>query len=153
MRRPGLTFIELIVILAILALLATFVIPTFDLILNQLELNTAISQVQDLLRLTEQRTVTEQKNYYVSFNTGGQIITQYVENTSGGSDQVVSTITLPSSIVVDSLAFGGATTVRFATTGAPSVSGSLVLLDTGRIRHRKIDVRPSGSVVADGSEY
>ena len=154
MRKPGYTFIELVVVTALLALLATFTIPTFQLLLSQFELTTSVGQVGDLLRLSEQRTVSEQKVYYVSLVTGGQTLTQYLQTTP--SDQSVGTLVLPSAIVVESLTFGTAQSlysVKFTTAGAPQVSGTVVLHDTVRDRRRTVVVTPSGAINTSGPEY
>lgn len=153
-RKRAFTFIELLVIVGIVALLAAFTVPTYQLILSQLQLSEATSQVGDFIRLSEQKTVTEQKTYGVTLTAGGNIISQTLTTVSGTTTTVtvVSTLTLPSNIVVSSASFGSSSSVTFTTAGAPSLSGSLVLNDTVRSRNRQISVRPSGEVVA-GPEY
>ena len=140
--QKGYTLIELILAVGLIALLAAFTVPTFQLILSQLQLSTATSQTGDLLRLAEQRTVTEQQIYSVAFTAGSATVTE----TLAGS--ALYTLTLPSNIVVDSANFGvGVSTVQFTTAGAPSTSGNMVLHDTIRNVYRQIDVRPSGAII------
>ena len=59
--KSGFTLIELVVVVALLAVVAAVAIPTYQLLLSQAQLNSATTQVADLMRLQEQKTVTEQK--------------------------------------------------------------------------------------------
>lgn len=152
-RSRGYTLIELLITVGILALLASFVIPVFELILSQLQLSTATNDVAELMRHTNQKTVTEQVIYGVTLTSGASTIPQFLYNTSTGSKTVQSTYSLPSNIRLDTVDFSGNTDIRFSTSGAPNASGTLVLLDTSRGRHRVITVRPSGAVFVNQSEY
>ncbi len=141
-KRSAFTMIELLLVVGILGVLAAFTVPTFQIILSQLQLSTATTQVTDLLRLSEQKTVTEQQIYSISAAAGATTVTQ-----KQGSS-IIYTLVLPSNIVVSDSNFGGTTTVTFTTAGAPSVSGYLTLRDVVRGRTRQIDVRPSGAIIA-----
>ena len=147
MSKKAYTLVELVVAMSILALHAAFIIPTYQLILSQLQLNTAVTQVSELLRLSEQKTVTEQQIYSVDIVVNGSSITQ-----KRNPSTIVTTLNLPTYVVISTVSFGGASNVAFTTAGSPSVSGSFVLKDTSRNRSRQIDIRPSGAIIA-GAEF
>lgn len=152
--KRAFTLLELVVVTGLIALLTAFALPTYQLILTQLELNSATTQVTDFLRLTEQKTITEQVVYYVVLTAPSTTLTQY--KTQSGGNVVTATLTLPSSIQVDSLHFGSglpSNQLAFSTTGAPNISGYLVLKDISRIKYREIDVKPSGGILDNSSEY
>jgi prepilin-type N-terminal cleavage/methylation domain-containing protein len=152
-RRRAFTLIELLVTVGILTLLAAFIVPVFELMLSQLQLATATNDVAELMRQTNQKTVTEQVIYGVTFTSGASTIPQFLYNTSNGTKTIQSTYTLPSNICIDTVSFSSNTDIRFSTSGAPNASGYVVLVDTVRNRRREIDLRPSGSVFANQSEY
>ena len=153
MRKPAYSLVELVVAVAVLSMLASFIIPTYQLILAQLKLNSAVTQVADFVRLTEQKTVTEQLIYGVTFTTNATTIPQFLYNTVTGAKTTQTTITLPSNIVISSVNFSGNSDVRFSTSGAPNVSGNVVIRDIIRNRHRVVEVKPSGAIFANQAEY
>jgi prepilin-type N-terminal cleavage/methylation domain-containing protein len=152
-RRKAFTVLELLIVVGILALLSGFTIPTFQLLLAQVQLSTASSDMEELLRLTQQKTVTEQNIYGVTLIPGATTVPRFRYNPLDGTKTIQETYTLPSSIRLDTVNLVGETDIRFSTSGAPNVSGDVVLLDVDRTRRRRIDIRPSGAVFANQSEY
>lgn len=130
--------------MVILASLALFTIPTYQLVLSQVELNGAVNDVTDFIRHAAQRTVTEQIVYGVTMNSGASSIVMYQLN--GNTKTTVATQNLPTNMQVGTVSFGGATSVSFTTVGAPSVSGFLTIKDVNRNKSREIDIRPSGNI-------
>ena len=150
--KRGFTLIELLISMLILAALATFTIPTYQLILTQLQLNSAAEQVADTIRLSSQKTVTEQMVYGVRLNAGATTIPQVrIEN--DGSATVTGTYNLPANTIIDTVDFSGATEIHFSTAGAPNYSGTLTIRDTVRNRRRTIEVRPSGNIRTSATEF
>lgn len=152
MKRPAFTLIELLVVSGLLALLAAFTVPTYQIIVSQLQLSNSTEQIADFIRLTEQKTVTEQKIYGITLTSGATTVPQFLYNVSNGAKTTQTTLSLPSYISISSETFTG-TDVRFATSGAPNVSGYLVVTDNVRSRSRKIEVRPSGAILVTGGEF
>jgi len=152
-RLSAFTLIEALVSVAILALVATFVVPTYQLILSQLQLNSATAQVADFIRLAEQKTVTEQQTYGVTFTTSATSVPLYLYNANTNSKTTQTTLTLPSDISITEVSLGGSNDVTFATSGAPSVSGYIILTDSVRSRSREIDIRPSGAIINNEAEF
>jgi prepilin-type N-terminal cleavage/methylation domain-containing protein len=149
--RRGFTIVELMVSVTLLAVLATFTIPTYQLLLSQQQLNSAVDQVSDLVRFAAQRTVTEQSVYGFSVVAGASSVTVFQVNTLN-QNVTVQTLTLPSNIEVGTVSFSGNSNIRFSTAGAPSTSGSFTLLDTVRNKTRTIEVRPSGNIRTNTGE-
>lgn len=151
--RRGLTLIEMVVVTGILVLIAAFVTPTYQLILSQLQLNATVEQVAEHIRLAQQKTVTEQQIYGVTFTAGATTIPLFLYNPNSGTKTTQSTVTMPAYITIYQVNFSGQSDIRFATSGAPTYSGNLVLRDTIRQKNRRIEIRPSGTVITSGAEY
>jgi prepilin-type N-terminal cleavage/methylation domain-containing protein len=152
-RRKGFTLLELVVVMGLLVLIGSFTIPTYQVLLSQLQLSSAVDQVAGQIRLAQQKTVTEQSIYGVTFTSGANTIPLFLYNTSNGNKTTQSTISLPTYITIDTVSFSNNADVRFATSGAPNYSGYLTLKDTVRSKSRKIEIRPSGTVLTSGAEF
>lgn len=149
--KRGFTVIELMVSIALMAILATFTVPTYQLLLSQQQLNSAVDQTSDLIRYAAQRTVTEQVVYGFTVTAGATTLTVFQVDGSG-NNVTVQTLALPSNIQVGTVSFSGNSSIRFSTAGAPSVSGSFTLRDTIRSKSRTIEVRPSGNIRTNTGE-
>lgn len=156
--RRAYTLVELLITISVLSMLAVFTVPTYQMVLSQLQLGSAAESVADFIRLTEQRTVTEQKPFGITLTANATSIRQFVYNTANGqktypSDAALQTHVLPSNIIISQVNFSGASDIRFAASGAPNVSGNVVLTDTIRNRSRRVEIRPSGTVFANQGEF
>lgn len=150
MIRRAFTLVELLISVLVLALVASFTIPTYQLLLSQQQLNAAVDQSSDFIRYAAQQTVTEQVVYGFTVNTNGTNITMF--KIVGTTQTTVKTLTLPSAIQIGTVSFSGNTSIRFTTAGAPSASGYFTLYDTIRNKSRSVEVRPSGNVRTNTSE-
>lgn len=153
MRKRGFSLVELLITIGLLSLIAVFVLPTYQLIMAQFQLSEAAQQVESFIRLTQQKTVTEQQIYGITLTANATTIPQYIYDTESGTKTNQSTYALPSSVKIGSVNFSGNTEIRFSPSGSPNYSGYLVLNDTIRNRNRRIDIRPSGSVIGNQNEY
>jgi Tfp pilus assembly protein FimT len=147
------SLIELLITVALLTLIASFIVPNYQILLSQYQLSGAATQTAEFFRLTEQKTVTEQKIYGVTLTANASTITQFLYNTTNGSKTTQATLSYPTNIKIGQVSFSNNTDIRFATSGAPNVSGYVVLNDKVRNRNRKIEIRPSGAVLAESGEY
>jgi type II secretory pathway pseudopilin PulG len=145
--------LELLIVVGILALLATFTVPTYQLLISQAQLNAATNQVADILRLQEQKTVTEQQVYGVTFTTGSTTVPEFLCQNVGCTSKLTTNYTLPANVRIDLVNFSSSTDIRFTTSGAPSVSGDLTLKDTQRGKSRRIYLKPSGAIEYTSPEF
>jgi prepilin-type N-terminal cleavage/methylation domain-containing protein len=150
MKRHGFTLVETLITVMVLALLAAFTVPTYQLILSQVQLNSAVEEVSDFIRLASQKTVTEQQVYGVTLTTGSVTIPMY--QLTSGVKTTVSTYDMPTNMQLGTISLGSGNDVSFTTSGAPSVSGTFTVIDTLRNRTRTIEIRPSGTIKNNQAE-
>ncbi len=147
MMRRAFTLTELLVVVMILALLATFTVPTYQLILSQLQLSQAAEQAADHVRSAQQRTVTEQVVYGVTLTTNATTIPLFkITNPVTLTKATQETYSLPQNIKISATSLSNQTDIRFSTAGAPSTSGTFTIQDTVRNRTRLVEIRPSGNI-------
>ena len=155
--RRAFTVVELLVTIGVLSLIAAFTIPTYQLILAQQKLNSAAEGLADYLMLTQQKTVTEQLLYGVTFTAGASTVPQYLYTPASPGNPATKTSTgtyaLPSDIVISSVNFSGNADVRFLTSAAPNVNGNVVLRDTVRNRYKRVSIGPAGLISAKEAEF
>ena len=153
MKRGAFTLIEALVTVMIISILGAVIIPTYQLLLSQLQLSTATEQASDQIRLAQQKTVTEQSIYGVTLTTNATTVPLFLYDPVAGTKTPQNTLNLPSNIIISTVSFTNQTDIRFATSGAPNYSGYILLEDTVRGRYRKIEVRPSGNIISNTAEY
>lgn len=73
-RAGGFTFIEILVALGIIAILAAIALPNWSTLLPTYALNSAARQVQSELQKAKSRAVSENANYRLVFSTTGYSI-------------------------------------------------------------------------------
>lgn len=153
MFKRGYTLLELLITIGVLALLTAFAIPTYQLVMSQFQLSEASQTVETLIRSTQQKTVSEQKIYGITFTTNAQTVIQYLYNTTNGTKTTQKIITFPGSIKIGSTSFSGQSDIQFNTAGSPNYSGYVVVNDPIRNRNRKVELKPSGSIIGNQAEY
>ena len=153
MRKSGFTLIELLVVIGLMSLIAAFTIPSYQAILSEEQLSQATDQLVGFLLLTQQKTVTEQKIYGVTFTAGATSISQYVYDPVSSNKTPTTTFNLAQNTQLGAVNFSSQSDIRFSTGAAPNVNGSLEIYNPSQNRHKLIIVSPSGSITANQSEY
>jgi type II secretory pathway pseudopilin PulG len=156
--RPAYTLIELLLIIIILALLAAFAVPTFQLIISQEQLSTTTAQLGDTFRKVAQDTVTQQKDYGLKLCTDNNAsFMEYILGDPNISSSVPCPLTpprffsLPNNIIVYQMP-SNTNYIYFNSAGAPNVNGNIILKDTARNRCRNLVIQPSGSISTNQPE-
>jgi prepilin-type N-terminal cleavage/methylation domain-containing protein len=109
MNKRGITLMELIIVMAIIAVGAVLMVPNIAAWLPNYRLKSATRDIVSTMRVAQMKAVTSNVQYRVNFNDvpNGYIIQH--QTTSGVNDFVDEggTQSLPSGITLDSITFGG----------------------------------------------
>lgn len=152
-RESGLTFIELMTVVAVIGIVAAMAVPSFLGYMPKLRVKAAARDVVSQLRLARSRAVAERRPFGVAFNLADNSIFTFADTddpasqTYSTSDSVVSADTLNADVDLSSCTYAN-NCVVFNSTGAASTSGDLqvvtgdgsilmsinVLASTGRVR-------------------
>ena len=128
MRRRGVTLIELVVVMAIIAIAAAFVAPNIGAWIPNYRLRGATRDVVSNLRLAQMKAISANREYQVSFNPGaGTYILQYRHTDGITWVDEGATQTLPSGILITNIFPGNKAQFNPNST---SSTGSMTLTNT-----------------------
>lgn len=141
MRQSGLSLIEIIITLTIITIITTISVPIYQSIGPTLALRATTRDLASDLRLAQQRSVTEQIIYAVSFD---------IDNGRYEIINTVSSSTIQTKLLHAQISIATTTgltdqTVRFTATGAAIESGTIVLTHSDGASST-ISIKPSGYV-------
>lgn len=137
----GFSLLELIVVIAIFAVLSAIALPTYQQLRPNIVLNSTARQIASDLRYAQQLAVTEQIVYSVVFNRVGnsyQIIKSSPQTT-------IRNVQLKPQVSMQSITGLTDNTVDFNAAGAASESGDIVVVNTNN-RSITVEIKPSGYV-------
>lgn len=157
LNERGITFIELMTVVAVIGIMAALAVPSFLSYMPKLKVKAAARDVVSQLRLARSKAVSERRPYGVMFNVSTRSITLFadtdnpVAQTYSTSDSLIDCDTLSTDINLNSCTYAN-NCVVFSSTGAASTSGDLqvvtgdgsivmsinVLASTGRVRLSEI---------------
>jgi prepilin-type N-terminal cleavage/methylation domain-containing protein len=129
MRRRGVTLVELVVVMSIIAIAAAFIAPNIGAWIPNYRLRGVARDVTSNLRLAQMKAISTNREYQVSFNPGaGTYILQY-RHTDGVTwlDDGV-TQTLPSGVLISNMTFPG-NKAQF-NPNSTSSTGKMILTNT-----------------------
>ena len=107
MKNRGITLIELVVVMVIIAIGAVLVAPNIGAWIPNYRLRSATRDIVSTLRTAQMKAVSTNTQYQVSFNQGaGSYILQY-QNTGGVWINEGVTQVLPSGIQISGITFPG----------------------------------------------
>jgi type II secretion system protein H len=128
-RKRGVTLVELIVVMAIIAIGAAFVAPNIGAWIPNYRLRSATRDVTSALRTAQMKAIANNTPYHVSFDPGaGSFILQY-RHTDGVTwlDDAVAQ-TLPSGVLISGITFPGNNALF--NPNSTSSTGSITLTNT-----------------------
>jgi type IV fimbrial biogenesis protein FimT len=129
MRKRGVTLVELVVVMAIIAIAAAFIAPNIGAWVPNYRLRGAARDVTSAMRTAQMKAISNNTPYHVSFNPGaGNFILQY-RHTDGVTwldDGVAQT--LPSGVLINGISFPG-NNAQF-NPNSTSSTGSITLRNT-----------------------
>ena len=128
MRKRGVTLVELVVVMAIIAIGAAFVAPNIGAWIPNYRLRSASRDVTSALRMAQMKAISNNTQYHVSFNPGaGSFILQYQDTGGNWIDDGVSA-TLPKGVLISGITFPG-NNAQF-NPNSTSSTGSITLSNT-----------------------
>ena len=126
--KRGVTLIELVVVIAIIAIGAVLLAPNIGAWLPNYRLRSATQEVVSLLRTAQMKAISTNREYQVSFNPGaGSFILQY-HNSGTDWPNEGETQTLPKGITISGIGFPG-NKAQF-NPNSTSSTGSITLRNT-----------------------
>lgn len=138
--KKGVTFIELVVALAILGILAAVTVPTMKNYLPSWQLSGTARLMVSKIRQAQEEAVTIQKSHRVYFKSTVPPVSYQLIKVDGG-DQELETITMPQNIT---LQLNISNPITFSPDGGPDYNGSIILNLGGA--SKTIDISPAGVI-------
>jgi len=126
-RKRGITLIELVVVMAIIAIGAVLLAPSIGSWVPNYRLRSAARDIVSTLRTAQMKAISVNTTYQVSFAPGsGTYVLQY--QTTAGFVNEGAVQTLPPGIVISGITFPG-NNAQF-NTNSTSSTGSITLINT-----------------------
>ena len=148
-KKAGFTLTELMVVIAILALLAAFGIPNFMAWLPKHKLNSAADELVSTLQLSKLRAIREHTNVAVTFDFVNNTYLAFLDNGANpgngireADEIIIKTGRMPAGIDLQNTGLGAL--VQFNRRGFPDVSGNIAVSHTSGAR--VINLTLAGSV-------
>jgi prepilin-type N-terminal cleavage/methylation domain-containing protein len=141
MNRKGITLIELIVVMVIVAIGAVLVAPNIAAWLPNYRLRTATRDIVSTFRTAQMKAVSNNVEYRVSFDVAARSFVLQ-RNSGGVYIDDAGAQTLPSGVRFVNAVFGGGGNDAVFNPNATSSSGSVTLENTKQTRKR-ITLAPS----------
>lgn len=156
-KDSGFTLTELMVAIAIIAILAAIAVPNFIGWLPNYRLRSAAGDLHSAMQLARLRAVKENARVVVSFDTGNDEYEAFVDNGEGGgvgennvrdgTEKIVMSGEMPAGVDMYAVAFFGGlgSRTRFDGMGLPSGFQGSVFIKNNQNRYRKITLSSAGN--------
>jgi prepilin-type N-terminal cleavage/methylation domain-containing protein len=150
-NKKGITLIELIIVMVIIAIGATLMVPGIGAWLPNYRLRSATRDIVSTMRVAQMRAVSHNIEYAVSFNVGGNSYILHRRNTGGCWDNDGDIQTLPAGIQINNITFpidpclNNRPLAQF-NPNSTSSSGSITLINTKGTTRRIVLTASTGRV-------
>lgn len=124
-QTKGYSLVEMVIVLAIMAILTGILIPVLSQYLPGVQLNGSARDITADLRDAEQRAITEQDQYILRFQISPP--SYQVIHKKNNTEEVIRAKTLPSNISLTLDPFITSNQIIFSPDGGPSASGNITL--------------------------
>ncbi|KKQ73684.1 MAG: hypothetical protein US94_C0028G0002 [Berkelbacteria bacterium GW2011_GWB1_38_5] len=139
--KKAVSFIELVVVISIMGLIAVITIPTVKSYLPSWQLSGTARVLLNQLRQAQEEAVTAQKQHLVRFTSTASPVTYDLIKVDG-TETVVETTTMPNNIIVALDASITGNQIIFSSDGGPSSSGNITISLNGV--SKIINITPAG---------
>jgi prepilin-type N-terminal cleavage/methylation domain-containing protein len=147
----GFSLIELMVVMAVFAIVTAIALPGLNKFLRSVELSGTIERMATSLRVVRQRAVTENNNYVAVLGANDNILWWDDDDNDGvkdGTEKTGENAPIPSWVTVtnDPGNTFASDTVTFFPNGSASLSGTLIFANPDGFQRSLSVIRPTGMV-------
>jgi type IV fimbrial biogenesis protein FimT len=146
----GVTLLELMVVIAIVAILSVVAVPSFTTGRSKAQTGSAAREILTAIQLAKMAAIKESANVVVHFTPGTGECLAFVDDGAGGgttedrvrngSERLVRRYTMPPGVTLSLPSFG--TDLEFSNRGLPTAGGDVSVAGSGRTK--TVRVLPSG---------
>ena len=153
-RTDGFTLMELIITVAILAVLGAITLPSYSRLIEGARLISAANTIKGDLERAKLSAVKRHQAVALTFTAGSGASGGYTVFVDNGATplEVILTRSMPVGVDLSAVSFGDGTTARFNTLGlAMLTAGSVQVKTSDGTRFRRITLAAAGSVKQERS--
>lgn len=145
-KRRGFTFIETLISISVLALLAVFIVNGLETFRESSALDQAADEALEILREARSKTLGSEQasNYGVHFEAGSMTLFKGGSYDSGGQGNIV--VALPAIVVISAIDLSTTTaSVTFERlSGRAEAAGTVTFITSGSQKTKQIEISPAG---------
>jgi len=136
MNKKGVTLVELVVVMVIIAIGAVLLIPNIAAWLPNYRLRSATRDVVSSMRTAQMKAVSANTRYQVDFNVAGNNYILQYQTTAGGWVNEGATQNLPRGVTFISAIFSGGVPQAIFNSNSTSSAGSVILQNTKGVQRK-----------------
>lgn len=140
----GFTFIELVVVLGIVGILSAVIVPSLSQFLPGVQLNGSVRTLSGDLRVAQEKTITEQKQYLIRFFPNSSPPYYQTIQIIDGSEKLIHQTQLNVQETLQVSTTISNNQIIFSPDGGPSSSGDITLSVNGV--SKAVNVSPAGFI-------